>query len=100
VTLYNHWDAWFLDASLASEKWNYRASGGEIFLASISLVSAITRSATNVEMYHFHFDVSYIIKYTAGNKEHQPIDVATALDRLIPVQDVTCRRRAVTSLVR
>jgi hypothetical protein len=59
---FNECDNWVLDQSLAAGKWNYRSSGDEFFLASIPLVSAITRSATNVEMCDRHFQVSYLVK--------------------------------------
>jgi hypothetical protein len=69
-------DHWVLHESLAAGKWNYRSSSDEFFLASIPLVSAITRSSTNVEICDGHFQVSYQLKYIGGKEEHQLVDVA------------------------
>ena len=56
-------DKWILHESLATGKWHYPACQlpEEHFIASIPMVSAITRSATNVDMCDRHFQVSYIL---------------------------------------
>jgi len=45
------------------------------FIASIPLLSAITRSATNVDMCDRHFQVAYLVKYVSGKEERNLVDV-------------------------
>ena len=66
---------WVTDESLRAGKWHYFAWRDEFFLASIPLVSAICRSATNVDMCDRKFQVSYLVKYISGKEEHQLVDV-------------------------
>lgn len=67
---------WILDGSLTAGKWHYPARQDEFFLASIPLLSAICRSATNVDMCNRKFQVSYLIKYICGKEERQLVDVS------------------------
>jgi hypothetical protein len=76
VQLQYHGNTWSLDETLACGKWHYFARSNEFFLASIPLLSAITRSSTNVDMCDRHFQVSYLVKYISGKEEHQLVDVA------------------------
>lgn len=69
-------DKWVLDQSLACGKWHYIAKTDEFFIASIPLLSAITRSATNVDMCDRHFQVSYLVKYVGGEEEHQLVNLS------------------------
>jgi hypothetical protein len=71
---------WWLHESLRAGKWHYRARSDEFFLASIPLLSSITRSATNVDMCDRHFQTSYLVKYIAGKEEHQLVDVSGSKD--------------------
>ena len=45
------------------------------FLSPIPTVSAICRSSSNIDMYDWKFQVSYLIKYISGKEEHQLVDV-------------------------
>ena len=66
---------WHVDDCLSAGKWHYYVRGDEFFLSSIPLVSVICRSSTNVDMCDRKFQVSYLVKYVAGKKEHQLVDV-------------------------
>ena len=66
---------WSLEDPLVCGMWHYRACSDECFIASIPLLFAITRSATNVSMCDCHFQVSYLVKYVAGEEEHQLTEV-------------------------
>jgi hypothetical protein len=83
---------WILDDSLAAGKWHYPARQDEFFLASIPLLSAICRSATNVDMCDRKFQVSYLIKYICGKEEHQLVDVSGTKD-MTEVNIVTADHR-------
>jgi hypothetical protein len=69
-------DVWHVDETLRAGKWHYSSQENEFFLASIPLVSAICRSATNVDMCDRKFQVSYLVKYISGKEEHQLVDVS------------------------
>jgi len=69
-------EKWVLRDMLLAGKWHYRARSDEFFMASIPLLSAITRSSTNVDLCDRHFQVSYLVKYVSGKEEHQLVDVA------------------------
>jgi hypothetical protein len=71
---------WILHKSLSAGKWHYRARADEFFIASIPLLSAITRSATNVDKCDRRFQTSYLVKYISGKEEHQLVDVAGSKD--------------------
>lgn len=71
---------WVLDASLAAGKWHYPARQNEFFLSSLPLLSAICRSATNVDISDRKFQVSYLVKYICGKEEHQLVDVSGTKD--------------------
>ena len=53
---------WKLDKSIAAGKWRYPADQREFFMASIPILSAITRSSTNVDMCDRKFQTSYLVK--------------------------------------
>ena len=52
----------------------------EFFLASIPLLSAICRSATNVDKTDQKFQVNYLCKYIAGVEEHRLVEVTGTKD--------------------
>ena len=75
-------NGWILDENMSTGKWHYPADRREFFIASIPLLSAITRSATNVDMCDRHFQCSYLIKYISGKDERRLIiDLRHKTDR-------------------
>ena len=73
-------NGWTLHECLATSKWHYRAHQCEYFLASIPLLSAITRSSTNVDLCSRHFQVSYLVSYLSGKEERRLVDIVPTKD--------------------
>ena len=69
-------NGWSLHDPLRAGKWHYDADQSEFFTSSIPLLSAITRSATNVDMCDSHFQTSYLLSYISGSDEHRLLSVS------------------------
>ena len=69
-------NGWSLHDPLRAGKWHYDADQSEFFTSSIPLLSAITRSSTNVDMCDSHFQTSYLVSYISGSDEHQLLSIS------------------------